>query len=114
MAESSLILLIVFTSVFCILFSQVGCQSLGYDAYGDESIYKLFVDSGILLAVISGFFLHLQHLPFRMALLPFYLPKRVWKWFFRSEGNIFEKDCRWRVAIKRKRFVTGIFYERNM
>jgi len=27
-----------------------------------------------------------------MALLPFYLPKRIWKLFFRSGENFFEKS----------------------
>lgn len=45
-----------------------------------------------LLAFINRFCLHLQHLAFRKALLPFYLPKRIQRLFFRSEGIFFEKS----------------------
>lgn len=39
----------------------------------------------------NRFCLHLQHLAFRMAFVPFYLPKRIWKLFFRSRAYFFEK-----------------------
>ena len=63
--------------------------AFGYE-FVKKAINKLFLNLWCgLPAFINRFCLHLQHLAFRMALLPFYLPKRIWKLFFRSEGIIF-------------------------
>nr|DAN81146.1 MAG TPA: hypothetical protein [Caudoviricetes sp.] len=51
-----------------------------------------------------------------MAFVPFYLPKRIWKLFFRSRAYFFEKilkTVRAFFAFIRKRYRSGCYFLAN-